>query len=219
MYDPVEPRMGGRRGSASQHEGSYLRPMLTKTGTEPFHIDGMELGFDLLSFWRWSASDVLSNVTRGRIAEFIVALSLGLSTESAREEWASFDLQTPSGVKIEVKSGAYVQSWFQEGPSTIMFRVPKTRAWDAATNVQSRESRRQADVYVFAVLAHKDRGTIDPLNFSHWRFYVLQTAVLDARTRSQHSITLPSLEKLCGGSITYAELRNAVEQAAGRELA
>ncbi len=193
--------------------------MLTKTGTEPFHIDSMELDCDLLDFWRWSASDVLSNATRGRIAEFIVAQALDLSTDHARDEWAAFDLQTPSGVKIEVKSGAYVQSWFQAKPSTIMFKVPKTRAWDAATNVQSRESRRQADVYVFAVLAHKDKSTIDPLNVSHWRFYVLQTAVLDARTRSQHSITLPSVDRLCGGSITYAELRKAVEQAAGRELA
>ena len=64
--------------------------------------------------------------------------------------------------------------------------------------MQSRESKRQADVYVFALLAHTDKTTIDPFNLDQWRFYVLPTAALDGRTRSQHSITLRSLEKLGG---------------------
>ncbi len=30
-----------------------------------------DLGVDLRAFWQWSASDLLSNTTRGRIAEFL----------------------------------------------------------------------------------------------------------------------------------------------------
>ena len=187
-----------------------------KEGGELFHISGKKLDFDLLSFWRWSASDLVSNTTRGIVAEYIVARALGLAESDVRDGWAAFDLETASGIKVEVKSAAYVQSWHQERLSPITFTTPKTRAWDADTNVQSREVKRHADVYVFALLAQTDKTTIDPLNLDQWRFYVLPTAILDERTRSQHSITLKSLEKLCSEAITYAELLKAVENCIGK---
>ncbi len=189
-----------------------------KTGQELFHAQGQELGFDLASFWQWVASDLVSNATRGRLAEYIVARALGLAATDVREEWAAFDLQTPSGIKIEVKSAAYVQSWHQTKLSSIMFTVRKTRAWDAATNRQSHESRRQADIYVFALLSHTDKRTIDPLNVNQWQFYLVPTSKLDERMRSQHSITLKSLEQLSGGAVHYTALhetalREALEKA------
>jgi hypothetical protein len=189
-----------------------------KVGKERFHINGNKLDFDLLSFWQWSSSDLISNVTRGIVAEYIVARGLGLAERGVRDGWAAFDLETPSGIKIEVKSAAYVQSWHQKRLSSITFMTPKTRAWDADTNIQSSESKRQADVYVFALLAHTDKTTIDPLNLDQWRFYVLPTATLDGRTRSQHSITLRSLEKLCSEATTYAGLSKAVENCIGKPL-
>jgi len=158
----------------------------------------------------------VSNATRGIVAEYIVARALGLAEKDVRDEWAAFDLETPSGVKIEVKSAGYVQSWHQERLSSITFRTPKTRAWDPDTNTQSADVTRQADVYVFALLAHADKRTIDPLDISQWCFYVLATRVLNERKRSQHSITLKSLEKLCSGPVTYEELPKAVENCIGK---
>ena len=55
----------------------------------------------LLDFWSWSASDLVSNATRGRLAEFIVANALGVES-GIREEWAAYDLATATGIKIEV---------------------------------------------------------------------------------------------------------------------
>lgn len=152
-----------------------------KTGGERFHALGKELGFDLLSFWQWSTSDLVSNVTRGRLAEYLVARALGLASDGVRDEWAAFDLLTLSGIKVEVKSAAYIQSWRQQVLSPVSFVVPKTLAWDADTNLQAREARRQADVYVFALLSHVDKPTIDPLDLGQWRFYVLSTSVLAHR--------------------------------------
>lgn len=189
-----------------------------KQGEEPFHANGDIVGFDLLGFWQWSASDLVSNATRGILAEYIVARSLGLADKGVRDEWAAYDLETPSGVKIEVKSAGYLQSWYQKELSKITFRTPKTKAWDAETNKQSLESKRQADVYVFALLVHIDKTTIDPLDLSQWRFYVLSTNALNQRKRSQHSITLKSLEKLCSGCVSYAELPKAVETCIGKKL-
>ena len=188
-------------------------PVEPKTGREELHADGEGLGSTLRSFWRWSTSDLVSNVTRGRLAEFIVAKALGISTDGVRNEWDAYDLETEDGVKIEVKSAAYLQSWHQERLSRITFRVPKTRSWDPDSNRLENEAKRPADVYVFAVLAHQDKSTVDPLNVNQWRFYVLPTRILDERTRSQHSITLKTLERLSSGSVLFQELRITVQKA------
>jgi hypothetical protein len=197
--------------------GSMTNPLprisvTRKTGSEALQLDGDRLPVTLLDFWQWSASDLVSNVTRGRLAEFIVATSLGIDTRGVRNEWDAFDLVTPAGLKVEVKSAAVVQSWHQRRLSPILWRVPRTRAWDATTNVYSAESRRQADIYVFALLWHEDKSSIDPMNLSQWCFFVLPTRLLDARTRSQHSITLSSLRALAE-SVPYSGLPKAVQRA------
>jgi hypothetical protein len=149
------------------------REVARKSGTERLHNGGTDLGVDLRSFWQWSVSDLVSNVTRGRLAEYIVASALGAPTDGVRDEWAAFDLVTQAGVRVEVKSAAYIQSWHQVRLSSISFVTPMTRAWDAETGVQNLEAKRQADVYVFALLAHTDKATVDPLDVSQWRFYIL----------------------------------------------
>jgi hypothetical protein len=188
-----------------------------KTGREAFRAGDRILEFELSDFWRWSMSDLVSNATRGHLAEFIVAKALSISTDTVRDEWGAYDLEMSEGIsegiKVEVKSASYIQSWHQSKLSSISFRTPKTIAWNAETGQQDREAKRQADVYVFALLWHQEKSTIDPLNVRHWRFYVLPTTVLDARTRSQHSITLRTLEVLAGRCVPYEELRYVVIQA------
>lgn len=195
-----------------------LPPMAVdrRQGNEPLHNEGVPVGRSLLEFWQWSASDLVSNATRGRLTEFIVGSALGADLGGVRNEWDAFDLVTPSGIKVEVKSAAYLQSWYQRRPSAISWRTPKTRAWDPLTNVQSPDVRRQADVYVLALLDHLDKSTVDPLDVSQWRFFVVPTPLLDARTRSQHSITLKSARSLVGNPVSYDGLADAVDRA-GRQ--
>lgn len=128
-------------------------------------------------------------------------------------EWDRYDLVTAGGLKIEVKSAAYVQTWAQRAPSKIVFSVKRARGWDADTNVQAKEARRHADVYVFALLDHRNQSTIDPLDLDQWRFWALSTKALDERKRSQHSITLATLLKVVGDPVGYQDLADAVEQA------
>lgn len=192
-------------------------PSTRKSGSERFRDGLRELDFDLRSFWQWSASDLVSNATRGIVAEYLVARAIGANAGGVRDEWAAYDLETEDGVKVEVKSAAFLQSWYQGKPSRVSFVVPKTRAWDPLTNLLSEKRVRQADVYVFALLAHQDKQTIDPMDVGQWTFYVLPTAVLDGRTRSQHSITLPTLCRLCDRPLGYRELRAAVADAAKRQ--
>ena len=183
-----------------------------KTGLEPFDSGGSVRGFDLLDYWRWANSDLVSNVTRGVLAEFIVAHAVGIPTDGVRDEWAPYDLETPDGIKLEVKSAAYVQSWWQPRFSDIRFGTKKTLSWDPETNAYGTEPTREADVYVFALLGHKDHQTIDPLNLDQWRFYVRPTAELDERGDSPHSMSLAALEKLTS-PVTFDELGRAVAEA------
>lgn len=194
--------------------GEYGRiPQVRRDGSERFHASGSDLGFDLLGFWEWSASDVVSNATRGRLAEYIIAQAIG-AADGVRDEWAAYDLSDPHGISIEVKSAAYIQSWHQDRLSTISFNCPKSLAWDPDTNRQADVPSRQAEVYVFALLAHQDQNTLDPFDLSQWEFYVVPTITLDRRERSQQSITLKSLRAIHGDPVAYEGLADAVASAA-----
>jgi hypothetical protein len=188
-------------------------PQLKSTpldGSEPFKLSAAPTDFSVLDFWRWSVSDLVSNATRGRLAEFIVAKALGVPTSGVRDEWAAYDLLTPAGIRVEVKSAAYLQSWAQRRHSNIVFSVRRARAWDPETNLQAAVASRSADVYVFALLAHRDKASLDPLDLEQWEFYVVPTHALDARTRSQHSITLSSLRRLEAGPVSFGQLEETV---------
>jgi hypothetical protein len=111
-----------------------------------------------------------------------------------------------------VKSAGYLQSWAQKKLSTITFQTPKRRAWSREDNILKKRPARQADVYILALHAHMDKSTINPLNLDQWRFYVLSTKILNARTRSQHSITLKTLEKLQGKAYKFDQLAKTVKK-------
>lgn len=183
-----------------------------KTGNEFLTDNGKKTEYNLLDFWRWSVSDILSNATRGRFAEFIVGTAIGLKPENLRDEWDAYDLTTENGIKIEVKSAAYIQSWNQKDYSAISFSIKPARYWDAETNMQRGEPKRHADLYVFCHLKHKNQDTIDPLKMEQWDFYVLPTYRLDNYERSQSSITINSLRKLTEPK-NYSELKTEIEKA------
>lgn len=178
------------------------------TGEEVLHSAGRPLERNLLDFWRWSSSELLGNTLRGVLAEYLVALDLGMA-DRFRTEWDAFDLQTSDGISVEVKSGAYLQAWHQERPSKIAFGIAPTRAWDPGTGTLGTERRRQAHVYVFCVLGEKGQLIVDPLDVNQWRFYVLATRVLNDRLAEQKTITLGSLMKLKPEVVNFGGIRNA----------
>ena len=76
-------------------------------GSTMTHLDKQE-------FLAWAYDDLLTNTTRGVLAEYIVATALGIRG-TTRIEWDRYDLQI-DGIGVEVKSAAYVQTWEQNGP-------------------------------------------------------------------------------------------------------
>lgn len=181
------------------------------TGDEPFFGATGPADLNVMDYWRWSGSDLVSNASRGILAEYIVGKALSCEL-GVRDEWAAFDLETPEGYGIEVKSSAYLQSWQQKKLSPISFSCKKARGWNPDTGMEDAEPRRHSDAYVFALLAHQDQATLNPLDLAQWEFYAVSTAWLDARERSQYSITLPSLRRDFD-RLTFGSLRAGVHSA------
>ena len=183
-------------------------------------------------FYAWAYGDLFTNTTRGVLAEYIVATALGLH-ETKRVAWNQYDLEIDGAgiddveidgagidrvgnnrVGIEVKSAAYVQAWEQSRSSKITFSIRRAQGWDASDNTYADSATRSAKVYVFCVLEGKDKDSIDPLDVSHWTFYVVPTAVLEREVPTRKTIRLEPLKQLAGGPCTYDELKAAIREAA-----
>lgn len=160
-------------------------------------------------FWKWAYSDFLSNAQRGVLAEYIVAKALGC-TERGRVEWDAYDLDAGPGLKIEVKSAAYVQSWAQKSLSPIRFDIAPKRAWYAETNTYAAEAARSADIYVFCVFAATERASADPLDLRQWFFLACRTGLLNERFPAQKTVALSALEGLGLQRLNYEALGEQV---------
>lgn len=182
-----------------------------KSGDENFSLRGELLDLQLSAFWQWSSSDLVSNAMRGVLAEFLVASALGLA-DGVRNQWDAFDLVLADGTRLEVKSAAYLQSWAHAKLSNIVFTIRPTLAWSSETNQLSSELRRQADVYIFCLLDHREKATLDPMRLEQWKFYLLRSAVLDERHPSQKTISLASLLKLQPLEATFENLAERVAE-------
>ena len=178
-------------------------------GNEQFmDAEGYPLS-SLLEFWRWAYSDLIGNTGRGMIAEYLVACALGISKEP-RISWGSYDLKSREGIRIEVKTSGYIQTWGQEELSKISFGIQKTHGLDNETNKSDSELKRQADVYIFCVHKHTDQDTINPLDVLQWDFYILLTKVLDKECGNQKTISLKGIKKIGAVKCEYEQLYEKV---------
>ena len=172
-----------------------------KSGNERFLLNGIEQNFSLIDFWSWNQSDLIENRTRGILAEYIVKNALDLK-KNDRIEWDDYDLITETGVKIEIKSAAYIQTWGQNKFSKISF--------DISVNKRN-EFERKSDFYVFCLLDCKNQNDINPLNLEQWTFFVVETTEINNVLTSQSTITLNSLrKKLSHFECKYYELKKVI---------
>jgi hypothetical protein len=157
--------------------------------SSPFQQDGRNTNFSTCDFWQWAFSDFQMNNIRGVLAEYIVAKALDIPL-NVRNTWDDYDLETPGGLKIEVKSGGYLQSWDQKGLSKITFGGLRGQAWDREQCCYLGESLYRADVYVFAVQTAETHEAFNPLDLSQWEFYILPVAVISKRGTKKNAFSV-----------------------------
>jgi hypothetical protein len=154
-------------------------------------------------YWAWAYGNLVGNMNRGILAEYIVGAALGALTPH-REVWDAFDHQYREH-GIEVKASAYLQAWEQSKLSTIRFGIAPH--WpDNTDKATANERVRHADCYVFCLLTTTDPDAVNPLDLSQWEFYVMPTgAVPEGGT-----IGLSGLKSITS-PVSWGGLRAAVD--------
>lgn len=180
-------------------------------GREPFRSAGTRLDLTLLDFWRWTESDLTNSSTRARLAEFLVATLLGAHVAGPRRD-RPVDLLTSDGITVRVKSASCPSGAGPRGLAKIHFNPLPWRVSRRDPEGASRLPHLRA--HVFALLGHDQAAALDALDLDHWRFFVPPTARLEARMETQRALSLLALERLCGGAVRPAALRESVLRAA-----
>lgn len=151
---------------------------------------------------------LVTNILRAMLVEAMVAAALEPDWAWCSADYASWDFQHRSGVRLEVKQSAAWQSWSTETskPSKCSFDIAsRTGRWiDGATWVP--EPGRNADIYLLA--HHPITGSeADHRDPRQWRFYLVPAA----RLPTSKTISLSGVQALSTGS-TYSDLAQSVAQ-------
>ncbi len=185
---------------------------------ESLILTGQEVftGLDarVLDFWKFSMGNLLTNNTRGYLAEFLVAQAVG--SPHGRIEWDDHDVVTSTGVTVEVKAGGYVQAWDRSSAAApvIAFSGLRGRSWDEASGRRSVNAAYKAQVYVFCVVTARTVEEYQPLDLGQWAFYVLPRESI--ASTGQSSMRLSTVERLAGQPVPFDQLEHAIEVASSK---
>lgn len=192
-------------------EHTTERPELL-SGNEPFKQNDVELGFNVMDYWRFQFSNLVDNL--GFVAEFLIAQALSKDEPDNCNGWTVYDLGY-RGKRIEVKATSYYQSW---KASHIIceqrtFSIRKT--YVDYQNSKS-ELARQNDIYIFCLEKEKPQGneTANPLNLDNWIFYVVPTNIINNLFGDQKTLSLNRLTHIerYGAGLKYDQIKNKVDE-------
>ena len=161
-------------------------------------------------FWQWAYSDLMQNIERGVLAEYIVAVLLGVDGKP-RIPWMAYDLELPNG-KIEVKTMSKLQAWYQKRLSNPRVVIRPTRKWDPKTNVMEEEPKLHSDLYVICFFKAESHDIADPLNLAQWEFYVFSRKQIERLLEERKSISLKFLKGSGIRPVTAYELKRKVTE-------
>lgn len=191
---------------------------MCKNENEEFTFERINLGFNLVDFWRFKYSNIYD--IQGAIAEFIVAKALGLDTASNTEYWTLWDINY-RGLRIEVKETSYYHPWNNDGKvsSSRSFGITKANsryAESATGELKEGEENiyeRQNDIYVFCLNTGSTREESNPLNLDNWLFYVIPTKIINEKCGDHKTISLNRVKKFASPLI-YSKLKNRIDDIA-----
>jgi hypothetical protein len=144
-------------------------------------------------FWQWGFSDLLQNVTRGILAEYIVAVLLGVDGKP-RKPWESFDLRLSDGRTIEIKTMSCLQAWTQKQLSRPLVDLSPKRYWSYDTNIMEKTPSLNADLYIICYFTAEDHSTANTLDLNQWEFFVLDKSTVKDILKKTKSISLKTLK-------------------------
>jgi hypothetical protein len=163
-----------------------------------------------LDFWMWAYSDLMQNITRGYVAQYIVAWAIGVD-EKPNDPWQSFDLRSREGRRIEVKSTSFLQSWTHgEGNRNPLFLLAPRLPYSSERGLGKKPGW-NADIYVLCYFYCKDPAKADIMNLDQWKFWVIPKTELVNTLNGRKSLTTKLLEAN-HVPLTAFELKRAISE-------
>ena len=179
------------------------------SGNETFKHNGIEMGFNVMDYWRFQFSNLIDNL--GFVAEFLIAQALNKDEPDNANGWTVYDLGY-RGKRIEVKATSYWQSWKKSHIISEIrtFSIKKTYV-DYQNNKS--EMARQNDIYIFCLDKGKTEEAANPLNLENWDFYVVPTKYINVTFGNQKTLSLKRLKgmKSYNKEITWNEIKKVVD--------
>ena len=157
-------------------------------------------------FWEWAFGDLCDDDIKGIYAEWVVTKILSIPS-ARRVSWANSDIITPEGVRIEIKSSAYWQSWKLvnedgslkqidsaqlENIGRSSIRFSGLMAKDATGLNGSSKTGYKSDLYIFCFQHEENPSRWNALNLDQWEFFVFK---------------VQQLQKFAGKSVSLKKLR------------
>ena len=162
-------------------------------------------------FWQWAYSDLMQNIERAVLAEYIVAVLLSVD-KKLRVPWLAYDLQLPNGKLVEVKTMSRLQAWRQKRLSNPRVVIKPTRKWDPKTNAIEDTPKFHSDIYVICFFTADSHDTADPLNLAQWEFYAFNQKQVEKLLKGRKTISLKILRDSGIRPVTAHELKGKVTE-------
>lgn len=169
-------------------------------------------------FWSWAYSDIMCNVTRSVLGEYLVSRALD-KIDNPRDVWRSFDI-CYRGKRLEVKTSAFRQGWTQKKDrNTMSFDIRKRQFyWDPelGEQVDMKELRRIPHCYVFCAYVENDKEDAKKissiLDVSKWEFHPIATISIDRLFYDQKNLALSVIRKYREGRPNgYSDLQAQID--------
>ena len=178
-------------------------------GNEVFKQNGVELGFNVMDYWRFQFSNLVDNL--GYVAEFLIAQALSKDEPDNCNGWTVYDVGY-RGKRIEVKATSYWQSWKASHIISEQRNFSIRKTYLDYQNNKS-DKARQNDIYIFCLDKGRDEKSSNPMNLENWVFYVVPTKVINKMFGDQKVLSLKRLEKIekYGEGIMYDQIKENVD--------
>ena len=178
-------------------------------GNETFKLNGVELGFKVMDYWRFQFSNLVDNL--GYVAEFLISQALNKDEPDNCNGWSVYDVGY-RGKRIEVKATSYWQSWKASHIISEQRNFSIRKTYLDYQNNKS-DKARQNDIYIFCLDKGRDEKSSNPMNLENWVFYVVPTIVINEMFGDQKVLSLKRLEKIekYGVGISYDQIKEKVD--------
>ena len=184
------------------------------TGNEPLTLDGKPVGSTLLDFWRFQYSNIWD--MQDSISEYIVAKALGQDVPNNKNGWTLWDT-TYRGKRIEIKETGYFYSWQKDGKISPV-RVFGIRKAYSKYKDNTSSFKRQNDLYIFCLNTGKTKEESNPLELTHWRFWVIPTSTINELCGDNKTISLGRVKKLAKNEngVGFSDLKASIDEVIDR---